>query len=68
MKEEYDFSVTERGKFYRPDVKLNLPIYLEAEILAFVEQIAENSCSDISTVVNDLIKSDIQIAKVVQPQ
>jgi hypothetical protein len=29
MKKEYDFSKGERGKFYRPDAQLNLPIYLE---------------------------------------
>jgi len=25
MKEEYDFSKVERGKFYRPDAELNVP-------------------------------------------
>jgi hypothetical protein len=25
MKPEYDFSKGERGKFYRPDAKLNIP-------------------------------------------
>jgi hypothetical protein len=33
MKEEYDFSKAERGKFYRPNVTLNIPIYLEPETL-----------------------------------
>ena len=32
MREEYDFSRAERGKFYRPDTKLNLPVYLEDEV------------------------------------
>jgi len=29
MKKEYGFSKGERGKFYRPDTQLNLPVYLE---------------------------------------
>lgn len=29
MKEEYDFSNAERGKFYRPDAQLNIPVYLD---------------------------------------
>lgn len=31
MKKEYDFSKGERGKFYRPDVELYLPIYIEPD-------------------------------------
>jgi hypothetical protein len=32
MKKEYNFSKGERGKFYRPDIQLNLPVYLEPEV------------------------------------
>jgi hypothetical protein len=32
MKKEYDFSKAERGKFYRSDVQINLPVYLEPEL------------------------------------
>lgn len=32
MKKEYDFSKGERGKFYRPDAELELPIYLDADL------------------------------------
>ena len=64
MKEEYDFSKAERGKFYRPDVTLNTPIYLEPENLVFVEKLAKKKRADISKIVNDLIRSDIQMAKV----
>lgn len=31
MKPEYDFSKGERGKFYRPDAKLNVPLDLNTE-------------------------------------
>jgi hypothetical protein len=32
MKKEYDFSKGERGKFYRPGIQLNLPVYLEPDL------------------------------------
>ena len=62
MKKQYDFSQAERGKFYRPDAKLNLPVYLDEEVLAFVQGIAEKREADLSTVVNQLIRSDMQLA------
>jgi len=62
MRDEYDFSKGTRGKFYRPDAKLNLPIYLEDEVMAFVEKIAEKKGTDMSTVVNKLIKGDMLIS------
>lgn len=40
MRKEYDFSKGERGKFYRPDIKMNIPIYLDEEVSVFVEKIA----------------------------
>ena len=64
MKREYDFSKGERGKFFKANVTLNIPVYLEPENQAFVEQIAKKKKLDISRVVNELIKSDIQLAKV----
>jgi hypothetical protein len=32
MKKEYNFAKGERGKFYRPDIQLNLPVYLEPDV------------------------------------
>ena len=66
MKEEYDFSKGERGKFFRDNVKLNLPVYLDDDVLVFVEKIAKKKNTDIQTVVNQLLKTDINIADVVQ--
>jgi hypothetical protein len=66
MKKEYDFSQGERGKFYNPDAQFNLPIYLDSENLSFVEKIAKRKESDISTIVNELIRSDRELAKVIE--
>ena len=66
MKEEYDFSKGERCKFFRNDIKLNLPVYLDDDVFEFVEKIAKKKNIDIQTVVNQLLKTDINIAEVMQ--
>ena len=62
MRKEYDFSKGERGKFYRPDMKLNIPIYLDEEVSAFIEKIASRKGIDRSSVVNEILKSDIKLS------
>jgi hypothetical protein len=32
MKKEYDFSKGVRGKFYKSDIQLNIPVYLEPKL------------------------------------
>jgi len=63
MRREYDFSKGQRGKFYRPDMKLNVPIYLDEEVSALVDKIASKKKIDRSSVVNQLLKGDIKIAE-----
>ena len=66
MRKEYDFSKGERGKFYRADMKLNIPIYLDEEVSAFVDKIASKKRIDRSSVVNELLRGDIKIAKAME--
>ena len=66
MRKEYDFSKEERGKFYRPDMKLNIPIDLDEEVSAFVEKIASKKRIDRSSVVNELLRGDIKIAEAME--
>ena len=61
MKKEYDFSKGERGKFFQKDVEFNLPIYLEDEVFTYIEGIAEKRKTDISSIVNQLLRSDIHL-------
>ena len=42
MKDEYDFSKGERGKFYNENAKFNIPVYLEPEIESFVSRAKRN--------------------------
>jgi len=66
MKKQYDFSTATRGKFYHPDARLNLPVYLEDEVRQFVAVIAERKHCDVNEVVNALLRSDIGLAKAMQ--
>ncbi len=66
MKKEYNFSGGKRGKFYREDLKLNIPVYLEPETFKFIENIALKKKSDLTKVLNDLIKSNMKLAKVIE--
>jgi len=65
MKDEYDFSKAERGKFYRPDVSLDIPIHLDDANRAFVEKIAAKKNKDVETVVNELLASDRHLAELI---
>lgn len=64
MKQEYDFSKGTRGKFYNIDSKINLPVYLNETNLKYVKKIAEEKKLDLSTIVNQLIKDNINIAQI----
>lgn len=56
MKKQYDFSKGEQGKFYRPNVILKLPIYLDDDLVAFFEEYAKDKNADLQTAVNDILR------------
>ncbi|MDE3088936.1 MAG: hypothetical protein KGJ80_06085 [Chloroflexota bacterium] len=66
MKKEYDFSKGVRGKFYRPNVRLNLPIYLDDDIAEFVEKYAKRKKADAQTVVNEILRSNKDMLQALQ--
>ena len=66
MKKEYDFTNAERGKFYRPDTQLNIPVYLDDEVRDFVSGIAEQKHAEMGKVVNDLLRSDMSLANAIR--
>ena len=63
MKKEYDSSKGVRGKFYRPNAKFNVPVYLDRTVQHFVERIAESKRTDVSAVVNRLLRSDMELVE-----
>lgn len=66
LKKEYDFSKGERGKFYRPNLRLNLPIYLEEDIADFVQKFARKKKVDAQTVVNRILRNNKELIRLIQ--
>lgn len=60
MKKEYDFSKGERGKFYRRDVELNIPVYLAPDVARVVRLHARKNESSMAAIVNDWLRKDIR--------
>lgn len=66
MPVEIDFSGAARGKFYRPNLKLNLPVYLDAEVQAYLANIAAKKGVPVSDLANELLKHEIAIIEAVK--
>ncbi len=63
MRKEYDFSKGERGKFYRPNVELNLPIYLEPDIAKFIRELARRKKLPIELLINNWLRQEMAFMK-----
>ena len=61
MKKEYDFSKAVRGKFYRADAGLNLPVYLDEDVSEFIRDFAKRKKTDPQTAVNKLLRNSKEI-------
>ncbi|QFY91090.1 hypothetical protein D5125_07935 [Magnetovirga frankeli] len=70
MKDEYDFSGAEQGKFYRPIEELDIPIYLDKEVKAFfIERLKiKGQEFSLNQVINSLLKKDIEISNQLSSQ
>ena len=64
MKEEYDFTGAEQGKFYRSLNELDIPIYLDKEVKEFfIKKLHSNGKQfSLNEVINSLLKKDIEIS------
>jgi hypothetical protein len=56
---EIDFSGATRGKFHRADMHLNLPVYLDRDVQAYLADLAAKKGVPLSDLANDLLKKDI---------
>jgi hypothetical protein len=65
MKEEYDFTNAEQGRFYRPMEELEIPIYLDRDIReVLMKKLKERgNMFSLNSIVNALIKQDIEISR-----
>jgi cytidylate kinase len=61
MKKEYDFSKAERGRFYRKDATLRLPIYLDAKLQNQVQDLANRTGRDVSDIVSRIVEKEVRL-------
>lgn len=66
MKAEYDFSKAEHGKFYDPKAVFNLPIYLEKDVDEFMRKLADETGKDVKELVNEWLRSSMQLIQSIQ--
>ena len=60
---EIDFSGGTRGKFRRPNTRLNLPLYLDVDVQAYLATLAARKGVTLSDIVNDMLRKAIVIHK-----
>ena len=58
---EIDFSGGTRGKFFGAGAALRLPVYLDADVQAYLAAMAAEKGVPLSDVANDLLKKEIAI-------
>jgi hypothetical protein len=65
MTSQYDFSKGERGKFYRPDAVLRVPVYLDEKVQSYLMARAEAKGVELSDLVNDMLRREIDLTETV---
>jgi len=68
MKKEYDFSKAERGKFYRKNADVRLPIYLGTRLQKQVEGLATRTGRDMGELVNHIVETEMRLIGDLEPQ
>jgi len=66
MKQEYDFSKGERGKFFRENARLNLPVYLDEEVQTYLQERAKSKGVEVAQLVNEMLRQDIKLIEAVK--
>ena len=62
-RDEYVFSNAEQGKFYIPVDDTELPIYLDKDIIQYLNDKCLTKQASLQSLVNDLLGKDVEIAK-----
>ena len=66
MKEEYDFSTAEQGKFYRPVDELEIPVYLDKDVEKFFYQREAEKDIDLKQVVDTILRKEMDLLRVIE--
>jgi hypothetical protein len=65
MKEEYDFSKAEQGKFYRPIDELEIPVYLDKDVEKFFYQRAAGRDIDLKQVIDTILRKEMDLLRAI---
>ena len=68
MKKEYNFSKAERGRFYRKNADVRLPIYLGTRLQKRVEGLATRTGRDMGELVNRIVETEMRLIGDLEPQ
>lgn len=63
MKKEYDFSAAEQGKFYCKPENMKIPVYLDSTLESFYSERARKRKMDMSTLINSVLRKEMDLAK-----
>jgi hypothetical protein len=66
MPDEIDFTGAQRGKFFRKGARLRLPLYLDDPLQDRLAAIAEAKGVELSALVNDLLRKDLELIDAAQ--
>ncbi len=61
MKKEYNFSKAEKGKFYRPENEIEIPIYLDKKVKEYYQSLSENKNVDLNRIINSILEKEMEI-------
>jgi hypothetical protein len=61
MPPEIDFSKGVRGKFFSQNARLDVPVYLDSDVQAYLSERAAARGIEIGQLVNELLKKDIEL-------
>ena len=66
MKQEYDFSKGERGKFFHENARLELPVYLDEDVQRHLQKRARSRGMEVARLVNEMLRRDIERTEAVE--
>lgn len=61
MKREYDFSNAVRGKFYRKNARVRLPIYLDSKVQERLQRLSQKNGKAIDAIVNQMVQKEMEL-------
>ncbi len=67
MKDEYDFSKAERGKFFHPEATFHFPVYLEPDVDDFLTKLADEKGVNVESLVNEWLRANIRLIQEYAP-